>query len=583
MRSISRMNWALLALIAVGQRSEAAGILEQLPADATGFVAIHRLSATSEKIERVLAIFQKLTPGPLPAPLAIAQAATGIGPGLDTQGNALLAVLPSDEAPFPPHFLLLLPTNDYAALADSLGGDATGEICRVTIADEEVLLAKRGDFAALMNVEHRDQLQNVLASAPAVPAELAPLADWLATTDVSMGLTRSGVERLTALGRRRAADQRQQAAANDDGSVESPILQDFQRTMQTLDFALEFLDAEVTAGAVGLTIDEATNVKLAKRVILAKAGLLASLADAKPLEKSPLARFAPRQFVIAGGGPLPKGFAEASGSLARRFMEQLPPGRGYEGLTADDWQKLEQSYREKMQGLLSTSFILYSGEKEEGLLSNYFAISQVSDAQAYLQHFRKSIELDNELMEQAENDLSIPYELSETEVAGKPTIAAVADVAGAADDPNVPGVASMMKTAFGPDGKMRLYAVAADAQTAVVGSAAPERVAQAVEFALSDSASLADDTDVIVATKLLDPSAPWTTLVSPSGAVAWAARGAQSWAATFGGNLNIPPFPATAPMGVSFTLKQGEFRGELVLPVQLLQGIADYAITVQGL
>lgn len=582
MQRITLRTLALVALFALTRVSaHGAGILDQLPADATGFVAVHNLSAASAKIERVTAIFQEVTPGLLPAPLALAMGATGIGPGLNEQGDALLAFLPSDEAPFPPQPLLLIPVNDYAALAESLGGDAAGEICRVTIAGEEVLLAKRGDFAALMNVEHRDQFEKILAATAVMPAELAPLTDWLATTDVSAGLTRSGVERLTALGRRQAADWRQYAEANGDSPDSAPQLQQIKKSMQIYDLVFEFLGAEISAGAVGLSIDDSANVKLAKRILLKEAGVLASLNNAKPLTNSPLANFAAAPFVFAGGGPIPPGFDKAYAGLMRRFAEQLPNESGYKVFNPTDWEKFEQSYLEKFQGLTSMSVVLFAGEKDEGLLTDFYSLSDSTDSQAYLRAYRSSIELDNELMKRADNDLSFPAELSEVEIAGKPALAAVSDVAGVAADPNVPGVESMMKTAFGPDGKLHVYAVAADADTAVVGWATQQQMAEAVEFALSGDKSLSDESSLLATSKLLNPAAPWTAFISPIGAVAWAARGAQTWAAAFGGDLSVPPFPATSPIGVSLNLTHGQLQGELVLPVDLLKGIAEYALTFQ--
>jgi hypothetical protein len=579
MRIHSLRTFAFVLLLAAGRiAAQGQSILEQLPADATGFMAVHNLAAASEKIERITTLFKELTSEPLPAPLAIAMSATGVGPGLNQQGNALLALLPSDDAPLTPQPLLLIPVSDYAAFAESIGGDATGEICRVMIAEEEVLLAQRGDFAALMNVEHREQLEKVLAATPAMPADLAPLSEWLASTDVAIGITRSGVERFTALARRQAADGRQQAAA----AGNSPELRELQQTMQQLDQMVQFLGAEMQAGAVGLTIDDATNVRLAKRVLLSQAGVLASLAEAQPLPKSPLANFSSGPFVIAGGGPLPPGFGDAFARLTRRFVEQLPAGQGYEGLKPNDWEKLEQSYRDSVAGLTSAAFVLRPGEKEEGLLSNYFFASKSSGSQQYLESFRKSLQLQNEVMEAAENDLSLPYEISSVNVADKPAVLGVADVAAAAADPNVPGVDPLMKTIFGPDGKMRIYAVAADAETAVIGSAAEEKLAKAVTFALNGEDSLAGEWTVDATTKLLDPKAPWIALVSPQGLVAWISRGVQTWAATFGGDIKIPPFPATAPIGFSFNLASGQFHSEVVVTEETLNDIAEYVSQFPG-
>ena len=91
-----RRHWLsiplFVALFALGRLpAHGAGIFDQLPAEATGFVAVHNLSAASEKIERVTAIFKELTPGPLPAPLALAKGVTGIGPGLKLE-NGQVAV-----------------------------------------------------------------------------------------------------------------------------------------------------------------------------------------------------------------------------------------------------------------------------------------------------------------------------------------------------------------------------------------------------------------------------------------------------------------------------------------------------------
>ena len=118
----------LVAVLLTGRLASAEGILHQLPADATGFVAIQDLAATSAKIERVTAIFKELTPGPLPAPLGMAQGITGIGPGLNESGDALLALMPGDDSPFAMRPFFLLPVSDYAAFAESIGGDTTGEI-----------------------------------------------------------------------------------------------------------------------------------------------------------------------------------------------------------------------------------------------------------------------------------------------------------------------------------------------------------------------------------------------------------------------------------------------------------------------
>src|SRR5690606_25160673 len=131
----------------------------------------------------------------------------------------------------------------------------------------------------------------------------------------------------------------------------------------------------------------------------------------------------------------------------------------------------EQSYQLLFKGLRSLAFVLYEGGKEEGVFSNYYFKCEVEDSAAYLQQFRKSLELQNELMESAETDLAMPYEIKDVDFDGKAAIEAVADVAAAGADPNVAMVEPMLKAMFGADGKMRMYAVAVDADTVLVGVA----------------------------------------------------------------------------------------------------------------
>lgn len=564
--------------------AQAEGILDQLPSDATGFVAVHKLATANEKIERVLAIFQNLAPGPMPGPLSLVKAATGVGPGVDEQGDALLALLPGEQSPFPPRPLLLLPVTDYAEFAGSLGGDATGEICRVTLAGEEILLAKRDSYAALMNVEHRIHLEKFLTTKPQSPTELAPMEEWLATTDVAAGLTRVGVERLTALGKEGLAQVESQVErdAADPGSER--MVRQVQESIRIYEQVLEFFGAKVQAGVVGLSIDEATNVRIAKRILFAPADDGSSIRGMTPLASSPLSSYASESFVVTGGGPLSPTFGAAMARAARQMLEQLPSGTGYEGFDSEDWDKLEESYRESLTGVQSMGVVLYPGEKDDGLLSNYYGVVKVDDAKAYLARYRNSLEINNELMGRAESDLSMVYEIAELEIDGKPALEATADVAAAATDPNVPMVAPLMKAMFGPDGKMRLYVVAADDRTVLMGVAPKERVAEAATFAISGKSGLESRYSVTQTTALLDPKAPWTLLASPQGAVAWGARWVSLFYAQFGaGAPEFPSFPETPPVGFAVNIVDDQLHAEMVWPVETLKEIAVYIGKVQAM
>ena len=50
-----------------------------------------------------------------------------------------------------------------------------------------------------------------------------------------------------------------------------------------------------------------------------------------------------------------------------------------------------------------------------------------------------------------------------------------------------------------------------------------------------------------------------------------------------GTHVKDPPFPQPAPLGFSLNFTEGQFQGELVLPVDLLKGIADYVSKLQAM
>jgi hypothetical protein len=44
-----------------------------------------------------------------------------------------------------------------------------------------------------------------------------------------------------------------------------------------------------------------------------------------------------------------------------------------------------------------------------------------------------------------------------------------------------------------------------------------------------------------------------------------------------GGEVKTPPFPKTAPLGISLNLTSDQLQAELIVPVDVLEGAAKYA------
>lgn len=564
----------LLAPLAV---LRAESVVDHLPDDAMGMVVIRNLAGFNAKVEKFTKIFQDVSPMPIPAPLPLAKAATGLGDGLNEQGDAMLALLMGENGPAAPLPLLMAPVSDYAAFAESVKGDATGEICRVAIAGEEVLVAKRGEFAVFMNVENRDRLEAFVAAKPKAPAALAPLAQWLATTDVAAVLTPAGREALTTLGKASIEAQQAQLDEQFDDPEMAEALKQMQQSMAMVEAMLGFIGAEVDAAALGLTIDDASNVKFAKRVLLSKQGTLAQVKSIAPLKPAPLASYPAEKFVIAASGPFPPQWSEAIATGGRKWMEKYPELYGINDISDEDWKKIEDVWGMSLKGLRSMSMVLETGEDDDPLYSNFYGVTKIDNAKEYLKNYRDAMKIWNEVIAGANGAINMHYEISDVQIDGHDGLLMVLDVAQAAGPNEAAMMTPMMEAMFGEGGKMRMYMVVADDETVIMSIGSEKNVAQAVVAHNEGKGGFLDASSVQTTVKLLDPKAPWQGYLSPQGSVEWFSRMLAKMMAQFGGGgPTIPEYPETPPVGFAMNVADGQLEAELVLPVEALEGLADF-------
>ena len=117
----SRIHTTLLAALLFGAVSptvRAADVLAQVPGDALGFVVINDLGRLNDKAAKLMESLQLQ----FPAPLALLKLATGVGDGLNPQGDMLLAILPGAQPSDQPQFGIWLPVSDYKQFVASLNG-----------------------------------------------------------------------------------------------------------------------------------------------------------------------------------------------------------------------------------------------------------------------------------------------------------------------------------------------------------------------------------------------------------------------------------------------------------------------------
>jgi len=552
---------------------QASNVLRYMPEDALGFVLVRNLENVDTKISR----FTQLFGLKFPSPLTFAKFATGLDEGLRQQGDLLVALLPASSSRTEPQPMVLLPVDDYAKFAASIHGDASGEICRVVIAGEGVLVAKFGEFALLMDVEHRETMELMLGLQQSPVASLKPLDSWIEENDIIFAILPSGVEKLLSLGRDTVSQQQERLEDEFDDPDFAELLEQMEMNFEIFEWLLDSVETEIELVAAAVTLDENTNLHISKRVLLKKDGKLNSVAPLKTKQVSPLLGYADQPFVVAGGGPFPAEWAETISTLSKTLVKRMQAVNGLEGLEAAQWQKLEDTYLSLMKGLKSASMIVLPGKEDEPLFSNVFGIVKTADAVGYLESYQKAMEFWNEIMESSTSDIAIHYKITSKTVATKKACEVVIDIASAARAPNLLAFDDMLKSMFGEDGKMRQLLVAANQHTIVYGMANEEQLIPLIKLAENNEAGLHDSAEVQTTLKLTPADAPWKLFVSPRGCVTWGKRFANMFLSNFTTQIpEIPDFDSCPPVGVSLNMVDARIEADMVCPVETLKALAAY-------
>ena len=191
-RCVLAAGCLLLGIAAPTRLLPAADITSYLPEDTLAYAVAKDLTNTDQKLLRIATLFK---PDAFSL-LELAKSMTKLSEGIDPHGAALLAYVDNSENPSSPIPLLLLPTSNYQDFSKTVGGDSSGEICRVRIAEVELLTARLADYALVMNVEHRQIMRQILERSPTtIAASLVSPSQksWMDRNDLSVVLTRLGL------------------------------------------------------------------------------------------------------------------------------------------------------------------------------------------------------------------------------------------------------------------------------------------------------------------------------------------------------------------------------------------------------
>lgn len=569
------VSWLLLTLAcqaAVVTGARAAEILDYLPEDALGFVVVRNLSETSERVQDLA----KTANIPAPSLLQFMKFSTGLTAGLDEQGDLLVALIPGPRRQDPPEPMVLLPVADYARLAAAVQGDESGAPCRIQISGEDVLIAKQGPFAMIMNLEHRESLELILGLESAPVEFLRPWNEWLHKNQATAVVMPEGVNWLLESGMQTlTTDPSTQGDLLGElfgGPEMAGLLGQLREALPVYAKVLELVSSEIQAVGVGVEIDSETNVRLGKRLILS----VDHAEKQQSAERDLLLGFTEQPFVFAGGIALPESILEKLVEYSFQIQRSAPNLWDLEDLPDEMWPKHQDAVAAVAGGIKSVSLMMLPGEEGDPLLSNFYGVLQVDSAADFLEAYEQEVEVRNEVLAHSQGDIQMVYDVRRLRIADGEALEEVVDVATAAEDPAVPQFNWFLDAMFGEEGKLRTYWVAADEKLIVFGLADEKEMKLAVERVRRGDRTLEVSAAVATTKALLPAQAAGRFYVSPQGCSTWVKRVLTELVGPIFGN-GAPDFdlPATPPIGIWYDFPQQQMVVELVWPAEVTRRLAN--------
>ena len=253
----------VLAVLAATSAWAAEDVFHVIPSDALAFVAANRIGETSAKIEKVA---RQVGAKPVKL-LDMIKEHTGDIKGLDEARGAALVVMPGKDAKDEPSRVLLVPVTDYKKFLESWNAKPTEKIVEVTIADEPMLIARRGDYAAISrkqvgDIDFRPGLEKLLNAKRSVADEYPQMLSWLTENDVVAVATSHGLKRASEAMQEQLQQMKDIVARmnmDEDASAPVMLLETYVKIFQDAEKGIDLI-------AVAARVDKQGNLHVTKRI-----------------------------------------------------------------------------------------------------------------------------------------------------------------------------------------------------------------------------------------------------------------------------------------------------------------------------
>jgi hypothetical protein len=256
-----------------------------------------------------------------------------------------------------------------------------------------------------------------------------------------------------------------------------------------------------------------------------------------------------------------------------------------EGIRLDDetvnryLQAVEQAAAE----VTSFNALTLPGEKHEGVYTNGFVVVRVADADKLVDLAGEAMRLWNQMNREAEGGPRLVFDVAELPVADRTAVQYSLDLAAADGAPAIPEMRQAMERLFGPGGKLTLFLVKVDDQTALLGAATAEQLAKMLQRLDRRQPTDWNMEPFAGVNRLLPQQAAWRAYFSPHAYTTWSARRMDAIVGVpvIGGPL-VKEFPEAPPIGAAGGVRENDLWIDVGVHVETISGAGTYLQKLQA-
>jgi len=440
-------------------------ILSMMPDNSLAFVVVNDPALLFKKAGTLA----KRLEVPMADPMLLLQARLPAVQHVDMTRPAAVAIHP-DGVPL--GGVILLPVTDFEAFVTACGAeDANADLVKVDFAGDAMVAASYNGYAVLTDASDSPAIKAVKNNQGKVAEEYAAMRERMEAADITGGATRSGIEAFAALAKQGIAAIQAQIEKRDPAELPGLPPKSIAEALSLYTVLVEEFDAAVESYAFTVSIEK--KVIIGQDVLRLKTCELATmLGQVEPSDTDWCGQLPAGRQVVVMAGATPKPLMPGLLEFSKKAMLAMS---GIYGMDEDQIDQLIEDSKPLMENTSGMAFLIAVPKDEEApLYAGAGGILKVDgNAEAYIDDYAELVTKMVRAMKKPSGDAMLHFTApKKIEVDGKAGVRILVGLdflTGAGDSEQQQMIDEMIAKMYGPDGKLKIFLVAANDDTVAFG------------------------------------------------------------------------------------------------------------------